>query len=93
MGLLSSVSLCSKLIKPKEEFGVNSVCNWSVSNTHDSLDLGLVWEGWGWGLMLSPGCCFSVAQLCPTVCNPMDYSTPGFPMLHCLLGFAQTHVH
>ena len=47
MGLLSSVSLCSKLIKPKEEFGGNSVCNWSVSNTHDSLDLGLVWEGGG----------------------------------------------
>ena len=35
----------------------------------------------------------SVAQPCPTLCDPMDYSTPGLP-LHCqLLEFTQTHVH
>ena len=34
-----------------------------------------------------------VAQLCPTLCDPMDYSTPGFPVLHHLPGFAQVHVH
>ena len=28
----------------------------------------------------------SVAQSCPTVCDPMDYSTPGFPVLHHVLG-------
>ena len=33
--------------------------------------------------------CCSVAQLCPTLCNPMDCSTPGFPVLTS----AQTHVH
>ena len=38
-------------------------------------------------------CCCSVAQLCPTLCNPMDCSTPGFPVLHCLPELAQTHVH
>ena len=38
------------------------------------------------------GCC-SVTQLCPTVCNPMDHSMPGFPVLHYLLEFAQTHVY
>ena len=27
-------------------------------------------------------CCFSVAQSCPTLCNPMNCSTPGFPVLH-----------
>ena len=27
-------------------------------------------------------CCCSVAQSCPTLCDPMDYSTPGFPVLH-----------
>ena len=37
--------------------------------------------------------CCSAAQLCPTLWNPMDSSTPGFPVLHCLLEFAQTHVH
>ena len=35
--------------------------------------------------------CFSVAQLCPTLCNPMDCSMPGFPVLHNLPEFAQTH--
>ena len=35
----------------------------------------------------------SVAQLCPTLCDPMDCSTPGFPVHHQLPEFAQTHVH
>jgi len=35
----------------------------------------------------------SVTNLCPTVWNPMDCSTLGFPVLHYLLEFAQTHVH
>ena len=30
---------------------------------------------------------------CPTLCNPMDCSTPGSPVLHHLPEFAQTHVH
>ena len=38
-------------------------------------------------------CCCSVAKSCLTPCNPMDCSTPGFPVLHYLLHFAQTHVH
>ena len=35
----------------------------------------------------------SVAQSCPTLCHPMNCSTPGFPVLYCLLEFAQTQVH
>ena len=35
----------------------------------------------------------SVAQLCPTLCNPTDCSTPGLPVHHQLLELAQTHVH
>ena len=35
----------------------------------------------------------SVAQSCLTLCDPMDCSTSGFPILHHLLEFAQTHVH
>ena len=35
----------------------------------------------------------SVAELCPTLCNPMDCSTPAFPVHHQLLELAQTHVH
>ena len=35
----------------------------------------------------------SVAQLCLTLCDPMDCSTPGFPAHHLLPELAQTHVH
>ena len=35
----------------------------------------------------------SVAQSCSTLCDPMDCSTPGFPVLHQLLKPTQTHVH
>ena len=37
--------------------------------------------------------CCSVAQSCPTICDPMDYSTPGFPVLYQILELAQTHVY
>ena len=35
----------------------------------------------------------SVAQSCPTLCNPMDCSTPGFPVYHQLLNITQIHVY
>ena len=35
----------------------------------------------------------SVAQSCPTLCNPMNRSMPGLPVHHQLLEFTQTHVH
>ena len=35
----------------------------------------------------------SVTQLCPTLCDPMDCSMPGFPVHHQLPEFTQTHVH
>ena len=37
--------------------------------------------------------CHSVAQSCLTLCDPMDCSTPGLPVTHCHLKFAQVHVH
>ena len=35
----------------------------------------------------------SGAQSCPTLCDPMDCSTPGLPVHHQLPGFTQTHAH
>ena len=35
----------------------------------------------------------SVPQLCPTLCDPMNRSTPGLPVHHQLPEFTQTHVH
>ena len=37
--------------------------------------------------------CCSVIQSCLTFCDPLDCSTPGFPVLHHILEFVQTHVH
>ena len=38
-------------------------------------------------------CCCSVTQLCLTLCDPMDRTMPGFPVLHQLLELAQTYVY
>ena len=51
-----------------------------------------------WALLQEPRhhpgcCCCSVAQLCPTLWDPVDHTTPGFSVLHHLLELAQTHVH
>ena len=35
----------------------------------------------------------SVAQSCPTLCDPMNHSMPGLPVHHQFLEFTQTHVH
>ena len=35
----------------------------------------------------------SITQSCPTICDPMNCHTPGFPVLHYFPGFAQSHVH
>ena len=56
----------------------------SMSNLHDrtirSLDCGSVQFG-------------SVSQLCPTLCDPMNCSTPGLPVHPQLLEFTHIHVH
>ena len=47
------------------------------------------------GVLASPKIiiCCSVAQSCLILFNPMDYTTPDFPVLHHLQELAQTHVH
>ena len=35
----------------------------------------------------------SVAQSCPTLCHPMNHSTPGLLVYHQLPEFTETHVH
>ena len=51
-------------------------------------------KGKYWMIPLVSGLQFSsVAQLCPTLCDPMDCSRPGLPVHHQLPEFTQTHVH
>ena len=56
-------------------------CFWSQGNASDLLPLHVIF------------CCCSVIKSCPTFCTPLDCSTPGFPVLHCLPELAQSHVH
>ena len=67
--------------------------------------LNLYWSLFPFPIVLIPryflSCCwsytslsvqFSSVQLCPTICDPMNHSTPGLPVHHQLLEFTQTHV-
>ena len=50
------------------------------------------WKTKQYSLTLFPSVQFSsVAQLCPTLCDPMNHSTPGLPVHHHLPEFTQTH--
>ena len=49
---------------------------------------GRVTVGWARSVQFS-----SAAQLCPTLCDPMDRSTPSLPVHHQLPEFTQAHVH
>ena len=46
-----------------------------------------------WVLLFPNPCVVVAAQLYPTLCNPMDSTTPGLLVLHYLPEFAQIHVH
>ena len=46
-----------------------------------------------WLHFCEAACCCSGAQSCPALCNPIDCSMPGLPVLHHLQEFAQTHIH
>ena len=50
-------------------------------------------RGWAQGVPSPTLCCCSVSKSYLTLCYPMDCSLPGFPFLHYLPEFAQTHVH
>jgi len=43
-------------------------------------------------IRVTTNCC-SVTQSCPTLCDPMNRSTPGLPVHHQLPEFTQTHIH
>ena len=76
--------------------------DWTTAMLLSSL-INSVWQGYFSGLLLCsiglPVQFSSVAQSCPTLCDPMDCSMPGLPIHHqtytqkFTFGFTQTHVH
>ena len=83
-----------------EFLNVDSWSLWIVSSCV------LLWDYLYWGFFaFASTSCFreitnlisvkfcSVAQLCQTLCDPIDCSMPGLPVHHQLPDFTQTHVH
>ena len=72
-------------------------CSWQ----HPTLVLSPVISTTGWYFCFGSVSSFflefsqfsSVAQSCPTLCDPMNHSTPGLPVHHQLPEFTQIHVH
>ena len=62
-----------------------------IKNTLERIDSRIT-EAEEWKSDLEDCCCCSVAKSCLTLCHSMDCSTPGFPVLHHFLEFAQTRV-
>ena len=50
-------------------------------------------QGFMWPFLSSSVQFSSVAQSCPTLCDPMNHSTPGLPVHHQLSESTQTHIH
>ena len=74
----SPISIHSKAININPENTVKTMLNVSI-----------VWQSCSYhSIQFSSG-----AQSCPTLCNPMNRSTPGLPVHHQLLESTQTHVH
>ena len=78
--------------KNRSYFCTNLICRstvWVFSNTNGSHQ--------GTVSRTTPNCKYyqfsSVAQSCPTLCHPMNLTTPGLPVHHHLLKLTQTHVH
>ena len=66
-----------------------------ILNTH-GYKYGILFKSsniWVWTSCFSSVQFSSVAQSCPTPCEPMNCSTPGLPLRHQLLKFTQTHIH
>ena len=70
---------------PNKNTGVS--CHFLLYMAHNRFSVNICW------LKIRSVQFSSVAQSCPTLCDPVDYSTPGLPAHHQLLQFTQTHVH
>ena len=103
--LIATLSLSSMLIKKKKKKTLekwsktktvnDSTCRtWGKARLEDCFSI--FSEGPAWVskcLCEDRFYCCSAVQLYLTLCDSMDSRTPGFPILHHLLEFAQTHVH
>ena len=91
-------SYCHLLPSTTEQGGQTSLlCNFQTSSGNLFNLFPHSWVlapvGYQAGAMLVSVQFSSVTQSCPTLCDPMNRSTPGLPVHHQLPEFTQTHVH
>ena len=103
--LVVPFSSCPQSLPASESSPMSQPFEWGGQSTGVSASASFLpkkSQGWspsewtGWISLQSKGLSrvfSSIAQLCLTLCDPMDCSMPGFPVLHQLLKLAQTHVH
>ena len=83
---------CYQVFNKRSDFTFSCWTSLLFHLDHRRGDKETEWEGTQ--APFSPRCMFSsVAQLCPTLCDPMNRSTPGLPVHQQLAEFTQTHVH
>ena len=71
---------------------VKAVCRWLMAFDCQCMTK-LRWHTAHWKLKSCCCCCYGLLFSQVRLCDPMGCSAPGFPFLHYLLEFAQTHVH
>ena len=79
----TAAEICKQLPDPREDVA------WEVISDSATQSNSLVCPGKQQGL--GKGNFSSVTQSCPTLCDPMDCSTPGLPVHHLLTESTQTH--
>ena len=88
----SRVRLCATLHRENNEQKIITAYTYTHTHTHKTprqIKGILIQESLLWSSVQFS----SVAQSCPTLCDPMHCSTPGFPVHHQLPEFTQTYVH
>ena len=88
---LSCSKACKESSQTRDRICVPYTDRW-ILKPRKSQDFFFFFESSGLHHVQSEHCC-SVAKCYLTLCNPMDCSTPGFPVLYHLPEFTQTHVH
>ena len=85
--LLQVTSVVSDSVRPRRQQPTRFRCPWDSPGKNTGVGCHFLFQ------CMKVKSESEVAQSFPTLCNPMDCSTPGFPVHHPLSEFAQTHVH
>ena len=88
---ITAHSDCSHEIKRHLLLGRKAMTN--LDSVLKSIDITLLTKVWIVKPIVFPVQFSSVAQSCPTLCDPMNSSMPGLPVHHQLLEFTQIHVY